>query len=199
MSTRLTNVEGSDTEYIVESVPMGGMHYMNSEEAVIDFTNTLNEKKKYIDDALTKIDTTTDIDFKFYNTYGESKTYTTGDSGLAPIGHIDITLKFRVSIKSTTDIYTKDDILKYIKTYLENLNKTGDLHFPNLITELTNEFSDRINYIEYITFNDLGTGVQHIAVKNDLTIVDVPEFINIRNHYNLSYDLVPWIDLEVLY
>ena len=199
MNTRLTNVEGSDTEYIVESVPMGGMHYMNSEESVIDFTNTLNEKKKYIDDALTKIDTTTDIDFKFYNTYGESKTYTTGDSGLAPIGHIDITLKFRVSIKSTTDIYTRDDILKYIKTYLENLNKTGDLHFPNLITELTNEFSDRINYIEYITFNDLGTGVQHIAVKNDLTIVDVPEFINIRNHYNLAYDLVPWIDLEVLY
>lgn len=199
MSTRINNVPDSENNFIISGVPFGGMHYMNSEEAVVDFTNTLNDKKKYIDDVLEKIDTTTSIDFKFYNTYGESKTYTTGDSGMEPIGHIDLILKFRVSIKSTTDIYTKDDILKYIKSYIENLNDTGDLHFPNLITDLTNEFGDRINYIEFLTFNDLGPGVQHIAEKNDLTIVEVPEFINIRNHYNAAEVLVPWIDLEVLY
>jgi len=201
MNTKITNVLNSTTQFTIDYVPMGGLHYMNSEEAVVEFTNTLNAKKEYIDNCLKIIDSTTDIDFKFYNTYGESKTYTTGDQLQTGIGHIDITLKFKVSIKSTNDIYTKDDVLKYIKNYIENLNDIGDLHFPNLITELTNEFNDRINYVEYVTFNDfpLNLGVQHISVKNDLTLADIPEFINIRNHYNAAGDLVPWIDLEVLF
>ncbi len=198
MNTKIDPVSGSQTEYIITGIPMGGMHYMNTEESVVMFTNTLNDKKKYIDQCLKIIDNTTDIDFKFYNTYGQSKTYTIGHN--IGIGHIDLTLKFTVKLKSTNDVYTRDDILKFIKNYIEDLDNTGDLHFPNLITELTNEFSDRITYIEYNTFNNYNIGdTQHIILKDDLTIADIPEFINIRNHYDNAGNLVPWIDLEVLY
>ncbi len=198
MNTKIDPASGSSTEYIISGIPMGGMHYMNTEESVVMFTNTLNDKKKYIDQCLKIIDNTTDIDFKFYNTYGQSKTYSIGNN--IGIGHIDLTLKFTVKLKSINDVYTRDDILKFIKNYIENLDKTGDLHFPNLITELTNEFSDRIDYIEYNNFNNYTIGdTQHILLKDGLTIADIPEFINIRNHYDNSGTLVPWIDLEVLY
>lgn len=200
MNTKISNVLGSNSQYIITGIPVGGMHYMNTEEAVVMFTNTLNEKKKYIDKCLEIIDNTTDIDFKFYNTYGKAKTYTIGNSMQTSIKHVDLTLKFRVKLKSTTDVYTRDDITIFIKNYLENLNKLGDIHFPNLITDLTNEFNDRIQYIEFCTFNNFTVGdTQHIILKDDLSIADIPEFINIRNHYDVAGNLVPWIDLEVLY
>ena len=199
ISTTINTIGSSSTQFTIDSIPMAGMHYMNSNEAVVDFTNNLNLKKAYIEEFIKLVDGTTDIDFKFFNTYGKSKTYTLSDG--TAIGNIDITLRFKVSIKSTNDIYTKDDILKYIKDYIENLEDIGSLHFPNLITQITNNFSDRINYIEYITFNDfpVNTGVQHILLKDELSILEVPEFINIRNHYDTAGNLIPWINLEVVF
>ena len=198
MSTVIDNVPGYSQMFTITSIPMGGMHYMNSDEAVVMFTNTLNEKKAYIEDCIDMVDGTTSFDFKFINTYGQSKTYTLSDTA-TEIGSVDITLKFKVSIKSTNDIYTKDDILKFIKDYIENLSYIGDIHFPNMITTITNNFSDRINYIEYITFNNfpVNSGVQHILEKDELSILEIPEFVNIRNHYDSAGNLVPWIDLEV--
>ena len=201
VNSTIDTIPGSDVMFNINSVPMIGWHYLYSSEALQYLINALSEDKAYIEECIKSVDATTDIDFKYFNTYGHSYTYTLTDSTQTGIGHVDITLKFRVSIKSSNDIYTKDDILKYIKEYIENLSDTGDLHFPNMITNITNKFSDRINYIEYITFNDfpVNAGVQHIVLKDGLSTLDVPEFINIRNHYDSANNLVPWIDLEVLF
>lgn len=201
MSTKITPIvdENSEGEYIITSIPMVGMHYVGNDASIVYLTNALNDKKAYIDNCLKLIENNTDIDFKFFNTYGPSKTYTIGDAAQTPIGNIDITIKFRLSIKSTTDIYTKDDVLSFIKKYIEDINDIGNLHIPNLITKISNEFADRINYIEYMSFNDFWLGVQHIIKKDTLYLDTVPEILNIRNHYNAAGSLVPWIDLEVLY
>ena len=73
------------------------------------------------------------------------------------------------------------------------------MHIPNLITDLNNEFSDRVNYIEYTNFNEFDSRTQHITEVREIPIDAVPEFLNIRNHYNEAGQLVPNIDLEVIY
>jgi hypothetical protein len=203
LNTRVDPLVENDTitngKYMFYGIPVVGMHYVSDEVSVNYFIDALTEKKEYIDDCLDLLENNMDIDFKFFNTYGPSKIYCIGDEAETLIGHIDISINFKVSIKSTTDIYTKDDIIAFIKNYIENIDEIGDLHIPNLITDITNEYSDRINYIEYINFNDFGLGVQHIQEIENASTDAIPEFLNIRNHYNDAGRLVPCINLEVVY
>lgn len=199
LNTRVIPINNETGSFMFYGIPCVGMHYMSDETAVTYFINTLSEKKRYIDDCLVLLENNMDIDFKFFNTYGPSKIYCIGDNAETEIGHVDLKFNFKVQIKSTTDIYTKDDIIVFIKNYIENIDEIGDLHIPNLITDLTNKYGDRINYIEYINFNDFGLGVQHIVEKEEIPLDAVPEFLNIRNHYDDTNRLVPCINLEVVY
>ena len=139
---------------------------------------------------------------KFFNTYGISKTYYTSldPETHAPtgfIGNIDMVMNFRLKLRSASDIYTKDDITRFIKNYIENLEVIGDLHIPNLITDITNEFASRIIYIEFVSFNNFGLGIQH-ALVIDTNIDTVPEFINIRNIVDNSGSFIPSINIELV-
>jgi hypothetical protein len=141
-----------------------------------------------------------DIDFKYFNTYGDSKTYTIGDQEDTPLGHIDITMKFRAKLVNTNDVQTKKAIIQYIKNNIEDLNKSGqDLHIPNLVHDLMEQFKDLVVYIEFMNFNDNRLGVNHIELKEIENIHTVPEFISVRNRLNEDKTgIEPWIDLEIV-
>ena len=67
-----------------------------------------------------------------------------------------------------------------------------------MITKINNEYSDILHYLEFINYNNFELGHQHI-VKLDLEDPHVvPEFINIRNRYNIQGELEPCIDIEVV-
>ena len=140
-----------------------------------------------------------DIDFKFFNTYGPSLTYVTDIDSNTSIGHVDISINFKLKVKNSSDVYPKDDVIAFIKSYIENLENIGDLHIPNLITDVTNNFSSRIVYIEYINFNDFGLGVQHIVTREASDIKTIPEFLNIRNILDDTGAIVPSINIDVVY
>lgn len=195
MNTRI-NAE-SDTVFHMTGFPMVGAHYMMDEEFVSYFMTTLDNKRAYIEHCLTVVENSFDIDLKFFNTYGSSVTYTIGDAKGTPINHIDIEMKFRLKLISASDVYTKDAIIAYIKEYIEDINDIGDLHIPNLITELKTEFNNSIVYIEYMNFNKFWLGVQHMELLEVKDPHVVPEFINIRNKYNPDTDsLEPCIEVE---
>jgi hypothetical protein len=145
------------------------------------------------------------IDFKFFNTYGPSSVYYIGDAKKTMIGHVDLSMKFRLSIKSTADITTKDNILLSIKSYIENLYDTGNWDAPSMITEIMNEYSDRINFIEFMNYNDFWLGVQHIwklVDDNGIPLDDnptvTPEFINVRNILDADSNVIPDIEIEII-
>lgn len=195
-----TRVKKIDELYDIQGVPFVGAHYFNNNDNVSYFIHELIKKKSYIDHCLTLVENNMDIDFKYFNTYGESKTYTIGDREQTLLGHIDINMKFRAKLVNANDIQTKKEIIAYIKDAIENLNETGeDLHIPNLIHDLTEEFRDAVIYIEFMNFNDNRLGVNHIELKEITNIHTVPEFICIRNRYNEDKtDIEPWIDLEIV-
>lgn len=182
--------------YLISGVPCVGRHYLRTEDEVSYLIEAIKERKAYIDYCLGLIENSMNIDFKFFNTYGNSKTYRLEDKETS-IGNIDISIKFKLSLKDSTDITTRNDIIKSIKSYIENLNDIGDLHIPNLITDIINEYEDRIYYIEYVGFNKFGTDDQHIIKVDEIT--DVPEFINVRNVIDSSTGMiVPDIEITIV-
>ena len=65
-------------------------------------------------------------------------------------------------------------------------------------SELSNKFASRCNYIEFMNYNDFWLGVQHIIQLESDDPHIVPEFLNIRNRYDVNGNLEPWIDVEII-
>lgn len=188
----------SDTQYQITGVPVAGLHYMTTDEHASYLMDAILEKKAYIDYCLILLENSMNVDFKFFNTYGPSLTYSLGGHSKPDLKHVDLSLKFRVSLKSASDIYTKDQLIADIKAYIEDLYETGDWHAPNMITKLTDEYSTRINFIEFMSYNDQPLGIQHIEKKDVDDPHIVPEFLCVRNRYNSEGELEPCIDIELM-
>lgn len=197
-NTKVSKIEGTDTAYIVSGVPCIGRHYLKDNDSANFAIEAIKERKQYIDYCLDLVENSMAIDFKFFNTYGESKFYKLEDKATT-IGNIDIDMRFKVSLKDASDINTKNDIIKSIKAIIEDINDLGDLHIPNLITTITNEYKDRINFIEYTGFNKFDSDDQHIIKVDDNNPLTVPEFINIRNTINSETgELIPSIEITLV-
>jgi len=156
------------------------------------------ERKAYIDYCLRIIENSINIDYKFFNTYGPSKTYTLEDL-TTYIGHIDLTMNFKISLKDSSDTTTKPSIIATIKSMMEDINDIGDWHSSVLIQDIMNQYEDRINFIEFVGFNTFDADDQHIVlVENDDPTI-VPEFLNVRNIMNPeTYELEPCINIETV-
>lgn len=207
MNTKIRPIYNQDKKtldhFYVRSVPMVGCHYLSSEEHASYLTNALLEKKVYIDHCLQVLENSMQIDFKCYNTYGPSLTYkmgsTTAMDNATDLDVIDTTWEFRMKLVNNNDVTTKFEIIQYIKDYIENLNNTGkDLHIPNLLHDIKDEYNDLIVYIEFKNFNENGWGINHILLKDIDDPTTVPEFINIRNRPTADgQSLEPCIDIEL--
>lgn len=184
MNTKIVMNKSQDeskTNYDIFSVPVVGYQYFQNEAKVSYLSNALADKKSYIDYCLLKIENTMDIDFKFFNTYGYSYTYTISDGKDSSLANIDISMNFKLKLINATDLTTRDSIIQYIKNRIEDLNEQGDLHLPNLIHDIKELYQDSIVYIEFRNFNNNELGINHIELKDVIDPQTVPEFINIRN------------------
>ena len=201
-NTRIRPITSEDKtvmKYDISGIPVIGEHFFVSEDNVTTFLEEFTKRKIYIDYCLTLLENSMEIDFKFYNTYGYSKTYHIGDKEETSLGDIDIVMKFRVKLANSSDSTTKNALILYIKQYIEDLNKTDDLHIPNLLHDIKEEFDDLIVYIEFMNFNNNRLGINHIEKRDEIDVHTVPEFISVRNRYNEDYtELEPCIDIEVV-
>jgi hypothetical protein len=186
-------------EYTIHKIPVVRYTYLNSEERIKNLFRMIDKKRRYIQKLIVLLENSFGIDYKFFNTYGPSKTYMLEDDLDHSIGSIDITMNFRVSLTDVTDVYTVNDLKRAIKDYIEDLYETGDLHIPNLITKLTNDFKDRIVFVEFVGFNGFDANYQHVYKVEPEDPTTVPEFINIRNKIDPeTLELIPCINIETV-
>ena len=210
--TTNTDEDGNSTMtlegYYIHSVPVLGYDYCTNENLVQEAINGLNYRKSYIDYVIDKLENSFGIDFKLFNTYGPSHTYyiirdTNAnmilDEEKEYIDKVNLTLNFRIKLQSSKDAYTKDNIIRDIKEYMEDLNDLGELHIPNLVTQITNDYKEQIVYFEYLGFNSYGPDIQHIY-KDDDNQIDIhipPEFLNVANFIDADGTLSPDINIYV--
>ena len=175
--------------YRIKSIPMVKYSYMDDEDCIQNFIDEIDYKKAYMDSALDILENNFMIDFKLFNTYGPSRVYSLDEHGEHMASRVNLTLNFRTRLVHSTDSYTIGYIIKDIKDILEDLNDMSSLHIPNLITTITNNYKNAIEYFEFLGINDYGPGVQHLY-KNEITDVKtVPEFLTVHTNEGLTPDI----------
>lgn len=193
------NISNNDTtssfDYSIKRMPMVRYTYLNTQERVSDFISVMDYRKRYIETSLILLEDSFGVDYKFFNTYGPSKLYyvsTAGDGQL--LDRVNLNLKFEVKYQNASDINATNDIIMFIKQYIENINEITDLHMPNLITAVTNKFYNQLVYFKFVGMNNyeyLYQSIQKMPTEEDefLTSSIVPEFININTLNDDSPDI----------
>lgn len=175
--------------FLITSVPVVRRSYVNTESNMTNFVSEVNYKKAYIDNALTLLDNNISIDFKFFCTYGPSRTYSLDREKTKIIDRVNLTLNFALKLVQSADKNTKDYIIDDVKNYIEDLNDISSIHIPNLITQITTDYRQLIVYFEFLGFNDYGPGIQHLY-RNEFEDVSItPEFLTVHTDLDMSPDI----------
>jgi len=136
---------------IIKDLPVVGKHYLYNYTVFKDFFNTFDVYYSILKDSFNKLENNTNINLKFYNTYGPSKHFHNKNG--ADI-NTNITMKLSITL---IDSYTQDldfKIKNFILDFVEKVNEKPSNTFAisNLIRELEKNFED-INYIEFEELN----------------------------------------------
>lgn len=131
------------------------------------FIERLNANYTYITECSDILRNNTNIDVKFYNTYGKSINYCIGDEEEL-IDRVNLTIKFQVTLYNGADeITVRRDLTNFIKQFVEKVNVENggnDLYISNLIREIENNFST-VHYQKFLGINEYDTNYQTISIK----------------------------------
>lgn len=187
--------------YIVNRVPCIRYFYWNTEDRVLTFIKDMKKKINYVLDAISPLECTFGLDYKFFNTYGPSNMYRlTDDDGDVTdlIDNVALTMTFRAKFyNEDADAASMVDTIKNsIKDYLENLDQLDDIHFPNLTTLIETEYSEYLIYFEFVSFNIYDATTQHIISVEDMEMLSmVPEFLHVDTN---DWNGKPYINIRIV-
>lgn len=95
------------------------------------------------------------------------------------IDNVALTMKFALEAQTSADKYISDDIINDIKEYVEDINEINELHIPNIITLITNNYREQLVYFEFLDVNNYGAACQHLYLDEKIEADICPEFLNI--------------------
>ena len=181
-------VDETNYTITINSIPFISANAMKDTEIYDTFMKTLISQYTYMQEVLTKITNNFGIDMKFYNTYGKSKNFITGETGVQ-LDSVNTKLSFKVKPTVNADVVDLVFNLKiFIKKYIESINNKGSngIYISNLTTQIENNFST-VEYIKFSGINNYDSSIQVIENKTpDITLLSitdkknyVPEYLTI--------------------
>lgn len=191
-----TNKSTGEYSFEIKRMPLVKYSYLSTSDAVDNFIRLIDVRRSYIQACLVLLEDSFGVDFKFFNTYGPSKLYNVNEEVL--LDKVNISLTFEIKYQTMDDMDITNDITRYIKEYVENINYITDLHMPNLTTAVKNKFVKQLVYFKFVGLNNYGYMYQSIyqnPVDTYTESTDVPEFININTlddgSADITYTLAP--------
>jgi hypothetical protein len=162
----------------IKGLPVVGKHYIYNYNVFQDLFNTLDTYYLLLTSNFDKLENNTNVNVKFYNTYGPS-TYLS-------CNRIDIGLDLIIKLVGSYSNDLDYNIKKFIMNFVENTNDTDNsvLAISNLIKELEDNFED-IKYIRFNGFNcDDGQVItnscpSYSEMTKEQLINYIPEYLNI--------------------
>lgn len=153
------------------------------------FLKSYTNHYKILEESKIKLKNNTNIDTKFYNTYGRSTNFVIGEENEL-IDTVNISIAFNVWLTTNTDpVFAETNLKTFIKEYIESINNEGtnDLYISNLIREIENKFA----YVHHLVFKGINNyDVSYQAIKNKaISLTDlskeerrhfVPELITVN-------------------
>ena len=119
----------------------------------------------------TRLRNATNIDVKFYNTYGRSKNFLIGENEEI-LNTVNLKLEFEMWFIEGTDLLVAiPEVKSYIKSEVEQINSKG---MNNLfISNLMRKIETRFGYVDHIRFKKINSyDSTYQAVKNYVTDLD---------------------------
>lgn len=191
---------GTDIDPIINAnislLPMIKADIINNEDNFNSFISSLTSIYTYMENCLPLLRNNTNIDIKFYNTYGKSNNYYIGDNNEL-IDRVNINIKFKVTLYEGVDeIDARNALVDFIKNFIENIGSDGfnSLYISNLITKIETNFA-YVKHLRFMGINDYSTEYQTISLtETDLDKLSkderrkyVPEVLVIdKNNISLS-------------
>lgn len=158
----------------ISLLPVVKADIINNTESFNIFINRFTSNYRYMEKCLPILRNNTNLDIKFYNSYGKSKNYYIGDENEL-IDRVNISIKLKVTIvDGSDDVDLKKGLQVFIKEFIEKLNSDGsnDLYISNLIREIETRYSS-VHHLKFLGINEYNTDYQTISVKatdlNNLT------------------------------
>ena len=107
------------------------------------------------------------------------------------IDNVALTMEFALETHSSSDKYIVDSIVTDIKEYIEDINEINELHIPNIITLITNNYREQLVYFEFMGVNNYSSACQHLYLNEETDVEICPEFLNIatREDDNTTPDI----------
>jgi hypothetical protein len=169
-STVLFSNIGTQDEPIVNAniqlLPVIKASIVNDPDNFNVFIDRLSSNYNYLESSLPKLRECTNLDIKFYNSYGRSNNYYIGDNEEL-IDMVNIKIKFTVTlVEGSDEIEIKKQLIAFIKEFIEQLNSDGtnNLFISNLISAIENSFP-AVHHLKFLSINDYDTSYQTISVK----------------------------------
>jgi len=97
------------------------------------------------------------------------------------INNVAVKFKFALEAETSADKNIGGNIIYDIKNYVETINEINEIHVPNIITLITNNFREQIKYFEFLDVNGYGAACQHLYLDDTEDVDTCPEFINIES------------------
>ena len=167
--------------FTIKNVPVVKYDYFqnkNDDTKAVDFCQELVQRKNYIDYAIQVLEDAFEMNFKFFNTYGPSKLFTT-DNVSEYLNRTNLSLTFRIKLRANYDTNIINDIKSDIKDYIEDINEISTIHMPNLVANIISKYIQSIEFFEFVDMNGCGPSVQHLYSMKMPDEVVIPEFVNI--------------------
>lgn len=175
--TLVENEDGSISEVYqndimdvtISSIPFIRWNIALDEDQVAYFMNTfLNQYTSLTKIINTDLRNVTNLDVKFYNTYGRSKEFVIGEEKQI-LDTVNLKLHFDVwFIPGTDPLAAIPELKAYIKDDIETINESGmnNLYVSNLMRRIEQKFQ----YVDHIRFNGINAyDTDYQAVKNYVT------------------------------
>lgn len=176
-----------DTNFLIKSVPLVKYSYIHNEDRMNSFIDSIINRKLYIDDSLSLLEAPLTVDFKFFNTYGPSKTFTIGHDN-TPLNTTNVTLEFNLKLDTLSDENIVELIKVEIKNYIENINELTNIHMINMIDYIRSVYPSII-FMEFVGINNYDYKYQYIQrIPNENLFV--PEFLNIEYNEDTGESLI---------
>lgn len=171
---------GTNGEYLndvmdisIKSIPLIRWETCLDDESLDYFmTSFINQYNTLVSIIDNRLRNATDIDIKFYNTYGHANTYYIGEE-YEKLNTVNLKLEFDMWFTNGIDLsIAVAEVKKFIKNEVEQINShgTNNLHISNLMRKIEHNF-DYVDHIRFKKINDYDTTYQ--TIRN--VVVDLNE------------------------
>lgn len=187
--------------YNIKECPFIRYDYLMQNKYGLSFIRNFLSNYLTLKDSLKFLTNAYNLSIKLYNTYGKSYYLYINEKKTNTLDKVNLSIYFRIKLNPNKimDESVKEDIRKFIKSYVESVNDDINLYISNLIKALENNFRD-ILFINFERINDYGSEVQSIeknfpgsdlSEKNRLKDF-VPEYLNINKTFGdtVKYDVI---------